>query len=241
MNERCVCCGAEIPEGRQVCSLCTHKNENSETSRRPGKKKFSVNILTLLGVLLLLTALFLVMYNLIQNHNGNERAEKNAKKLESIMGESRESVPGESLTGELAEEEKVNPYRSMPEVESDGERYIGLLQIKALSLELPVISHWSYDALKTAPARYAGSVYQDNMVICAHNYSLHFGHLEDLEPGDSVYFTDMEGNRFAYQVAEIDILESGERDSMLLGDWDLTLFTCTVGGAFRLTVRCEKI
>lgn len=31
MTETCVCCGAEIPEGRQVCPNCEKKNEYERT------------------------------------------------------------------------------------------------------------------------------------------------------------------------------------------------------------------
>ena len=27
-EDRCICCGAIIPEGRQVCPICEHKAEN---------------------------------------------------------------------------------------------------------------------------------------------------------------------------------------------------------------------
>ncbi len=30
-------------------------------------------------------------------------------------------------------------------------------------------------------------------------------------------------------------------EEMESGDWDLTLFTCTIGGACRVTVRCQQV
>ena len=30
MNNFCVCCGAEIPEGRQICYQCEHQYEEGE-------------------------------------------------------------------------------------------------------------------------------------------------------------------------------------------------------------------
>lgn len=29
-------------------------------------------------------------------------------------------------------------------------------------------------------------------------------------------------------------------EEMESGDWDLSLFTCTLGGSYRVTVRCER-
>lgn len=94
--------------------------------------------------------------------------------------------------------------------------------------------------MKVSPCRYEGSVYLNNMVICGHNYNTHFGTLKDLEKGDLLTFTDMDGNVFWYQVMVIEILQPTAVEEMVSGDWDLTLFTCTTGGATRVTIRCDK-
>ena len=76
------------------------------------------------------------------------------------------------------------------------------------------------------------------MVIAAHNYRSHFGRLKDLPQGEEVIFTDMDGNVFRYRTAEMEILSPFAVEEMTSGDWDMTLFTCTVGGQSRVTVRC---
>lgn len=117
---------------------------------------------------------------------------------------------------------------------------IGILEIPALHLRLPVLSTWSYALLKKAPCRYTGSVYLDNMVIAAHNSKAHFKKLSQLEKGDIITFTDAVGNVFSYEVAGIEILQPDQVEDMTSGHWPLTMFTCTYGGASRVTVRCEK-
>jgi sortase A len=81
----------------------------------------------------------------------------------------------------------------------------------------------------------------DDLVICAHNYQSHFGRLNTLKTGDLVQFMDMEGNLFTYQVVSFEILQPNQAELLRSGGWDLTLFTCTIGGQTRFTVRCEKI
>ena len=66
-------------------------------------------------------------------------------------------------------------------------------EAEALDVEVPVMSTWSYPQLRIAPCRYQGSAYLDNLIICAHNYDVHFGGLKHLEPGDAVAFTDADG------------------------------------------------
>lgn len=56
----------------------------------------------------------------------------------------------------------------------DGIKYIGVLEVPELSLQLPVMSHWSLAGLKIAPGRYKGSVYKRNTISAGHNYRSHF-------------------------------------------------------------------
>ena len=76
-------------------------------------------------------------------------------------------------------------------------------------------------------------------MIAAHNYSSHFGRLKNLSQGDEVTFTDVDGNVFSYVVAALETLSPYAVEEMTSGGWDLTLFTCTIGGKSRVTVRCE--
>ena len=127
----------------------------------------------------------------------------------------------------------------MPVITVGGWQYIGILRIPALELELPIMDSWSYPQMKTAPCRYAGSVYQNNLILCAHNYAAHFGRLDDLQVGDQILFTDVNGNVFQYQVQEIQTLSGTAIEEMKSGGWPLTLFTCNFSGQARITVRCE--
>ena len=132
----------------------------------------------------------------------------------------------------------LNPNMAMPTMRIDGRDYIGTLEIPSLELSLPVMSDWSYPKLRTSPCRYTGSAYSGDLIVAGHNYSRHFGRLRQLEAGDEVRFTDVEGNVFLYQVSAVETLGKYAVDEMKSGGWDLTLFTCTYGGASRVTVRC---
>ena len=86
----------------------------------------------------------------------------------------------------------------------NGWDYIGYLSVPSIGLELPVMSQWSYAGLKIAPGRYSGSTYADNMVVCAHNYAKHFSPIKWLTEGAQVYFTDMDGMRWTYEVSYVE-------------------------------------
>jgi len=42
-------------------------------------------------------------------------------------------------------------------------------------------------------------------------------------------------------VAAREVLLPTAVEEMTAGEWDLTLFTCTLGGRSRVTVRCELV
>ena len=50
----------------------------------------------------------------------------------------------------------------------------------------------------------------------------------------------MDGNVFTYKMVERETLLPTSIEAMESGDWDLTLFTCTVGGQSRVTIRFER-
>ena len=199
---------------------------------------------TALGLLLLLAALGLTAYNLWLDTRASMSVDVVLERLTPTLSSRQSELPplssGEALEEAFVPDYVLNPEMAMPEETIDGQNYIGVLDIPALGLSFPIISEWSYDALQIAPCRYSGSAYLDNLVIAGHNYRSHFASLPQLQPGDSVTFTDMDGNVFSYEVSSLETLSPYAISDMTSGDWDLTLFTCTVGGQSRLAIRCDR-
>lgn len=189
------------------------------------------SLFIIIGAVLILSALGLVIYNMASDASAGKDSYGALMELTEDMKNGR-TTPTYS----------VDPNADMPTKKVDDWNYIGVLEIPSLNLVLPVIDQWSYDALVVAPARYSGSVYLDNMVLAAHNYTSHFGRLRELSLDDEIRFVDVAGNVFYYKVQELQILPPTAVEEMTLdGDWDLTLFTCTWGGQSRVTVRCARV
>ena len=201
------------------------------------KRKGAVLIFT--GLLLIAAALFITAFNLREEAAARTASVRAADRLEALIPAHTPrpaAVPGAVLPENVPETDMEMPVKTV-----DGVDYIGVIAVPSLSLELPVASEWSYERLKTSPCRYSGSVYSGDMVLCAHNYSSHFGQIKTLKPGDAVVFTDVDGNVYNYEVAELETLQPAAIDEMKSGEWDLTLFTCTIGGQTRVTVRCDRV
>ena len=224
--------------------MCFPASSWAASTKAAVKKR---TVLLLLVALCLLAALGLTIWNLWTADRAQAAAAAAVQQLEPLIPAPAQQEPAKTTDAPAAEPEEpdipdylLNPGMAMPVIMVDGVAYIGVLEIPALELTLPVTGEWSYDRLKIALCRYAGSAYLDNLVIAGHNYRSHFASLPQLQPGDTVTFTDMDGNVFSYEVSSLETLSPYAVSDMTSGDWDLTLFTCTVGGQSRLAIRCDQ-
>lgn len=195
------------------------------------KGKGKGKLIMALGLAHILSSLSLTLYNY---YTENKAAENSANVLSQIKAVEAVTVPD-------IPDYIINPDMELRKKEIDGNDYVGTLTIPAFDLELPVMAEWSYENFKISPCIYEGTPYKNNMIICAHNYKKHFALIGDLSQGDKVTFTDMDGNLFNYEVIYTEILDNNAVTQMSEGEWDLTLFTCTYGGATRITVRCMLV
>lgn len=194
--------------------------------------KKSVVIISL-GILCILFACGLLVYNQITANKAYQHSLQTVEKLTEVISEEESDFP-------------IDNYdRIMPKVKVDGMGYIGIIDIEELELKLPVSAVLDYEKLDKAPCLYSGSVYRDDMVIAAHNYENHFGRLSYLSIGSKINFTDVENNTYSYEVVNIETLSATQTDEMKTkpptNDWDLTLFTCNYSGSKRVTIRCARI
>jgi len=197
-----------------------------------------------LGLLLILAAAVLTGYNLWDDRQAGLTASQDLTELVRRNETIQETEPereGETLPSFTLPDYEQVPEMEMPVVEIDGREYVGTLYLPTIGRTLPVLNSWSGELLKIAPCRYQGSAYNDNLIVMAHNYDSHFGRLKKLQIGDPVTFRDVEDNDFEYEVVSLEILNPEDVEPMEEGDWDLTLFTCTIGGKTRVTVRCARI
>lgn len=209
------------------------------------KKKGTV--LIFIGIVFIIVAVGIMIYNIYESMHAAQQSDSVLQQIKELFmngeGQDQENdIPYSGISDEVIPGYVLFPDKEMPVVNIDNHNYVGVLEIPDLGLALPVLAgEWSYEKLKIAPCVYSGSVYQNNMVIAAHNYWSHFSRIKDLEIGDAVIFTDCEGNVFEYSVGWVDTLQPYDTEDMKSAEtWDLSLFTCTYSGKERYTVRCIK-
>ena len=178
------------------------------------------------GLAAILTAVALVVYNRTSDILAGHSAADILRQVEQQLPRTCADAAAAAPTNAAAD--------------ADGSSCIGVLELPSLNLSLPVQRDWSYPALRRSPCRYTGSAADSDLIIAGHNYNTHFGRLKELCVGDAVRFTEVDGKRHSYTVSAIETIEPFDQQGMHGGDWDLTLFTCTLGGQHRVTVRCTQ-
>ena len=173
----------------------------------------------------------------LQIHNDlvDKKAKENSEKVITEI---------EKIFDKYLEEDMAGIETQRPDtINIDGTDYIGTLYFPRLdNLELPVIKDYSDTNLKISICRYHGSVEQNDMVICGHNYKYSFGKLSSLQLGSIVYYKSMAGDVYKYKCSKIEQLSPDEVDKMITRDsWDSTLFTCSYGKQKRVTYRFELV
>ena len=190
-----------------------------------------------LGICCLVASAGFIVYNRWEAEN----AQNVSKDLLQNVRENMQELTREEISQDASMESPVDVPREMLTTQVNGYDCIGVLSIPALELELPVLTDWDYVKLRMAPCHYFGSCYEKNFVIAAHNYRSHFGRLSELQPKDLVLFTDVSGTVHGYEVVLLETLPGIATEEMITSGFDLSLYTCTPGGASRVTVRCSAV
>ncbi len=181
--------------------------------------------LIIVGVCLLAAAMALLIV-----WQWNVRAaEQNSKEYASII---RELIPEQQ--GAVPEERRDN---TMATLSVDGTDFVGLLEIPEYDSVLPVCNDWGKPA--KYPCRFSGSVYDRTMQIGGTSQKGQYDFYRDISVGDSVFFTDMEGNRFLYAVTDIRYEQNADQSTLQRRDASLTLFVKNIYAFEYIIIYCD--
>ena len=197
-----------------------------------------------MGIVCLLTAIGFVIYNGYEAQYGEKNSQELLQNIQDRIQkaeQTEQTQPGDLPAETIPENDQEDTSRLMQTVPVGEYDSIGILSIPVLKLELPVLADWSYAKLKKSPCHYYGSCYEPDFVIAGHNYTSHFGRIRRLLPGDLVLFTDATGQVHCYEVVLLETLAATATEEMITSGFDLTLYTCTLGGSNRVTVRCKRV
>ena len=160
------------------------------------RKKSS--FLTALGILLLLAALGLTAYNVMDSLRAETEARAIREEIARRMPETIAAAPAPR---------RDETDLTMPVFEIGGYNYVGIVEIPSLNISLPVMDTWDDERLKISACLYRGNYKTDDMVICAHNYAQFFAPIRGIGMGEEVCFISAEGTVYRYSVTNRETLE----------------------------------
>ena len=143
----------------------------------------------------------------------NSSAENNASYTETLLSLMPEPQ------GAVLEERSDN---AMAMLSLDGVDFSGILEMPRYSSALPVCADWG------KPSRYPcvlnGSIYDGTLQIGAASQKGQYDFYREISVGDSVFFTDMEGNRYTLEVTDLRYEKHAGQDELSRKEAALVLF-----------------
>ena len=185
-------------------------------------------VLATLGALLLLASAATFILARVEAERAAEKAESIAEKLLSLIPEAADGVPD----GDVAN-------KNMSALSLDGVDYVGVLEIPAYGICLPVSGEWERADIKKYPCRYTGSCNSGDLIIGADAGRGQLFAADKVENGDTVTFMDTEGNRYTYEIAEIRRTERADTETLTAHPAHLTLFARAAYSMEYIIIHCN--
>ena len=185
------------------------------------------NVLVVLGLCLLVVAAAVLI-----GWQWTIRA--SAKTAQNYVQQIRTLIP--EPQGAALEERSDN---TMAVLSVRGTNFVGLLELPKSGSVLPVCADWG--KVSKYPCRLDGSVYDRTMQIGTTSQKGQLEFYRDISVGDSLFFTDMEGNRFHYQVTDIRYEKHADQTALQQQDSALTLFVKNVYSLEYILIFCDPL
>lgn len=204
----------------------------------------------LLGLIMLFGAGALYLHNSEEGEQAQASVDRYLPQIMQVINRPTEIPSVTQPSQEPEEQESSEPelpiepdyYSTEMTVQMiDGYGFVGYLTVPSLNLQLPIMSETDNARLKMSPCRFYGSTKTNDLVIGGHNYWQHFGQLSELKEGQQVTLTDMDGKQWTYAFVTMEVLGPNDVEELTAGEYPLSIFTCTYGGASRMTYRFDRI
>ncbi len=125
----------------------------------------------------------------------------------------------------------------MPSLSVDNNDFIGILEFQEAGCSFPVGGNWGKS--NQFPCHYYGSIYDGSLVIGATNQRGQLAFAKDLSVGDTIFLSDMTGNRYRYSVSDIVYRDHANNDVLISESDDLTLFIKNIYAFEYIIVKCN--
>ena len=189
-------------------------------------KGFSIQkICILVGICLLVGAIVILALWRLDINNSEKRAQYYVNTLQELIPDPQNAA---------LEERRDN---AMSVLSVDGTDFVGIIEIPHYDSSLPVGAAWGKSS--EYPCRFSGSVYDGTMQIGATTQKGQYDFYRELSVGDTVVYTDMEGNRYTFAVTSLRYEKHVDQATLQREDATLTLFIKNIYSFEYLIVFCD--
>ena len=184
-------------------------------------------ICILAGIFLLIGAVVILALWRWNISSSEKQAQYYVSTLRTLMPEPQNAVP---------EERRDN---TMSVLSVDGIDFVGLVELPRYESALPVGADWG----KTSqyPCRFHGSIYDGTMQIGATTQKGQYDFYRELSVGDTVFFTDAEGNRYTFVITSLRYENHADQAALEKKEAPLTIFIKNIYSFEYLIVFCDVL
>lgn len=190
-------------------------------------KKQTNRLCVLIGICLLIVAALVLIFWQWKIHDSQQKASKYLQTIRTLIPEPQNA----------ALEEKHD--NAMPVLDVSGKDFIGILEMPKFRSSLPVCADWG--KVSEYPCRLGGNVYDRTIQIGTTSQKGQYDFYREISVGDFLYFTDMEGNRFSYEVADIRHEKHADQTTLHREDAALTVFIKNVYSFEYIIIFCDYV
>ena len=180
----------------------------------------------LVGGLMLVSALTALLYWQWNINHSQKQASIYVETLHNLMPQPQNAVP---------EERRDN---TMSVLSVDGVDFVGIVELPRYGSVLPVCGNWGRTS--QYPCRFGGSIYDGSQQIGATTQKGQYSFCREISVGDAVIFTDVEGNRYIFQVAAMRYEKHIDQVALQRQEAALTLFVKNIYSFEYLIIFCEN-
>ena len=177
------------------------------------------------GVCLLVGAIVTLALWRWNIHHSEKQSQYYVDTLRALIPEPQNAIP---------EERRDNTMSVLP---IDGTNLVGIVEIPRYESTLPVCADWG----KTSkyPCRFSGSIYDSTMQIGATTQKGQYDFYRELSVGDTVIYTDVEGNRYTFAITSLRYEKHADQAALQHEEVPLTLFIKNIYSFEYLIVFCD--
>ena len=192
------------------------------------KKGLTIRKICILGgACLLVGAMVILAFWRWNIYNSEKQSQYYVATLQKLIAQPQDAVP---------EERRDN---TMSVLSVDGTDFVGTIALPRYESTLPVCANWG----KTSqyPCGFSGSIYNGTMQIGATTQKGQYDFYRELSIGDTVIYTDVEGNRYTFAITGLRYEKHADQTALQREDAPLTLFIKNIYSFEYLIVFCDVL